>query len=86
MYVHQIKEALHIKEEHTTMNLDQGFQINTIWSILNINQLYQLRHYYYHLTVCYKLVRVIHNTVLDRALLSACAYNSTGTNPAPPIN
>ena len=32
----KVKEALHIKE-HTTMNLDQGVQINTIWSTLNIN-------------------------------------------------
>ena len=33
----KVKEVLHIREEHATMNLDQGYQLNTIWSTLNIN-------------------------------------------------
>ena len=35
-YKRKFKEALHIKNENSPMNLDQGFQVNPIWSTLNI--------------------------------------------------
>ena len=36
LYKRKFKEALHIKDENSLMNLDQGFQINPIWSTLQI--------------------------------------------------
>ena len=36
LYKRKFKEALHIKDENLPMNLDQGFQINPIWSTLQI--------------------------------------------------
>ena len=32
----RLEEALYIRDEDTTMNLDQGFQLNPIWSALTI--------------------------------------------------
>ena len=46
-YKRKFKEALHIKNENSPMNLDQGFQVDPIWSTLNITWLYQLHHHYY---------------------------------------
>ena len=39
LYMRKFKEALHIKDENSHMNLDQGFQINPIWSTLQITWL-----------------------------------------------
>ena len=36
LYKRKFKEALHIKDENSPMNLDQGFKINPTWSALQI--------------------------------------------------